>query len=115
MNPQQKTRPPAIRFETDHALVRVHVTPGARRDEVVATTDAGEDAVVFRVKTRAPAEGGKANKAVAQLVAESLGLAKSRIAVKSGGKSRLKVLRIDGAQCELAPLFSRSDVRHSHL
>lgn len=106
MSQTRSGAPPAVRFEADHALIRIHVTPGAKCDDV-ALPEADDDEVAFKVRTRARAEDGKANAAVGKLIADHLGLAKSRIAVKSGGKSRLKVLRIEGTRLELAPLLSR--------
>jgi uncharacterized protein YggU (UPF0235/DUF167 family) len=41
-----------------------------------------------------PAHDGEANKAVIQLLAEELGVAKSRISIKSGDKSKYKTVEI---------------------
>jgi hypothetical protein len=71
--------------------IRVKVLPRASRNEVVGLEDG-----VFKVKLTAPPLEGKANKALRALLAKKLGLSKSRIAISSGERSRLKTLSIDG-------------------
>jgi uncharacterized protein YggU (UPF0235/DUF167 family) len=66
----------------------VRVTPGARREEV-ALGDAG-----LVVKVTVAPEDGKANAAVIALVAKALGVARSRITLLRGDKSREKLLRV---------------------
>lgn len=65
------------------------VTPGARRQ---ALEVAGEG---FRVHVTAAPEDGKANAAVAALLAQALGVAKSRLTLLRGATSREKVFRLD--------------------
>ncbi len=52
----------------DGVVVTVWVVPGASRDQVV-----GEHDGALKVRTVAPAEGGKANSRVAEMVAEAVG------------------------------------------
>jgi len=52
----------------DGVVVTVWVVPGASRDQVV-----GEHGGALKVRTVAPAEGGKANSRVAEMVAEAVG------------------------------------------
>ncbi len=52
----------------DGVIVTVWVAPGASRDQVV-----GEHDGALKVRTVAPAEGGKANSRVAEMVAEAVG------------------------------------------
>lgn len=70
--------------------IAVHVTPRSGRDEV---TGVRADEVCVRVT--APPDGGKANKAVCKLVAEALGVPKSRVEVASGHTARRKRLAVD--------------------
>ena len=65
------------------------VTPGARRQ---ALEQAGEG---FRAHVTAAPEDGKANAAVAELLAQVLGVAKSRLTLLRGATSRDKVFRLD--------------------
>ncbi len=77
------------------ARVTVRVTPRAGR-EGLERTPTGE----LKALVAAPAEGGKANAAVCRLVAEALGVPKSRVRVVRGATARIKVLEIDGATGE---------------
>lgn len=73
----------------------VRLTPKAGRDEVTGLGD-GPDAAVLKVRVRAVPEDGKANAALIETVADWLGLAKSSLALASGGKSRNKALLLNG-------------------
>lgn len=68
----------------------LRVTPGAR---VEALEIAGGRLLA---KVRAKPEDGKANDAVADLLAAALGIARSRVALLRGATSREKQFRIDG-------------------
>lgn len=67
----------------------LRVTPGARRVALVIEEGAMRAAV-----TAAP-EDGKANAAVAELLARALGVAKSRLTLLRGSTARDKVFRLD--------------------
>ena len=70
-------------------VLRVHVQPGAGRSAVV-----GRHGDALKVKVAAPPEGGRANIAVTDLLAETLGVAKSDVTLVSGATSRAKRFRI---------------------
>lgn len=76
-------------------IIAVHVTPRSGRDEVsgVRADVAGTREVCVRVT--APPDGGKANKAVCKLVADALGVPKSRVDVTSGHTARRKRLAVE--------------------
>ncbi len=76
--------------------LRVRVKPGASRQAVLGRTRlaGGEAAVLIAVS--APPEGGKANAAVANLLAKQWGLPKSSIRVRVGASGRSKILEVDG-------------------
>ena len=79
-------------FLTPHAdgvVVAVWVVPGSSRDVVSGLHDGA-----LRVRTTAPAEGGKANRAVARLVARRLGA--ERAEVISGHGTRRKRILVQG-------------------
>jgi uncharacterized protein len=71
--------------------IRVRVQPRASQDQIVGERDG---AVVIRVT--APPVGGAANEAVRRLIAKRLGVAKGHVEVLRGGKSRDKVIAIEG-------------------
>lgn len=66
----------------------MRVTPGARVEAVTV-----EDGRVF-VKVRAKPEDGKATAAVAELLAQALGVAASKVELLRGATSREKLFRI---------------------
>ncbi|MBO9472740.1 DUF167 domain-containing protein [Shimia sp. R10_1] len=69
--------------------ITVRVTPKASRNAVV------QDGDVLRVYVTVVPEGGKANAAVAKLLAKTLGIAKSRLTLVRGQSARDKVFRMD--------------------
>jgi uncharacterized protein len=72
-------------------MIRVHVIPNAKIDEV-----AGEHGDAIKIKLRAPAIEGKANTALRKFLAEKLSIPQRAIVLDRGERSRDKVLRIDG-------------------
>ena len=70
-------------------VLRVHVQPGAGRTAVV-----GRHGDALKVKVGAPPEGGRANAAVADLLASTLGVPASGVELVSGATSRSKRFRI---------------------
>ena len=71
-------------------IVSVRVKPGSRKGPLVET---GADGALT-IYVREPAVDGKANAAVLRLLAEHLGVPRSRIELVSGATSRLKRFRI---------------------
>jgi uncharacterized protein (TIGR00251 family) len=84
----------------DGILLFIRLTPNARKDEVLGRVE-GTDGPLIAAKVHAIPDKGKANKALIALIAKWLGLAKSEISLKSGSKSRLKTLLINGTTDEL--------------
>lgn len=74
---------------TPGAEIAVRVTPKASRNRVVV-----EDGAI-RVYVTVVPEGGKANAAVAKLLAKVLGVPKSRLALIRGKTARDKVFRVE--------------------
>jgi uncharacterized protein len=72
-------------------IVPVLAQPGARRNAIL-----GERAGSLRVSVTAAPEKGKANAAIAALLAEGLGCRSSAIALISGETSRQKRFLIEG-------------------
>jgi len=82
--------------------LRVRVTPRARRDEVV-----GWQGGVLRVRVSAPPLEGKANAAVAKLLAKTLGVPSRDIAIARGERSREKQVVVDGlSEAEVRALLA---------
>lgn len=83
--------------------VRVRLTPrgGADRIEGVGAAPDGRRWLVARVAS-AP-EGGKANAALAALIAGAAGVAKGRVSVIAGTTQRVKTLLVEGDPAVLIP------------
>ena len=82
--------PEAIRALADaEGRLILRVTPGAR----VEAVELGEG--VVQIKVRAKPEGGKANDAVLELLADALGVATSRLQLLRGATGRDKQVRIN--------------------
>jgi uncharacterized protein YggU (UPF0235/DUF167 family) len=75
------------------AYVRVHVTPGARASAIGEWRDG-----VLRVKVREAAEKGRANDAVARLLARSLAVPPTAVVLKRGATSREKLFEVAGLE-----------------
>ena len=76
------------------ARIAVRVHPGARRDALVDRLASGE----WKVAVSAPPEGGRANAAVVELVAELLGVKRGQVVVARGVSSRAKTVEITGLE-----------------
>ena len=71
--------------------VRLRVSPGARRDELVGRHGEG-----WKVRVAAPPEGGRANDAVLDLLARELSLPRRSLSIVSGQTSRVKIVQMEG-------------------
>ena len=71
------------------AALAVRVSPRASRN-ALEETETG-----LRAWVTTPPEDGKANKAVTRLLAEALGVAKSRLTLTGGATARNKTFRLD--------------------
>lgn len=71
--------------------LRIRVSPGARRDEIV-----GRQGEAWKVRVAAAPERGRANDAVLKLLADRLRLAPGELAVVSGRSGRDKVVELRG-------------------
>jgi uncharacterized protein (TIGR00251 family) len=96
----------AWRLVPGGAELRVRAQPGASRDAVEGI---GEDAAgqrFLKVRVRAIAEKGKANAAIEQLLAATLGVPKSAVSVEKGETQRIKTVRIS-ADASIAAALER--------
>jgi uncharacterized protein len=71
--------------------VRLRVSPGARRSELV-----GRHGDAWKVRVTAPPEDGRANDAVLDLLAKRLELPRRSVSIVSGHTAREKVVRLEG-------------------
>jgi uncharacterized protein (TIGR00251 family) len=98
------------RYSTQGVSVALRVTPRGGRDEVdgIETLANGRNAV--KVRVRAIAEGGEANRAVVELLAKALGVPKAKVRVLSGTTSRLKQVAVDGDPAKLGEALRKLTV-----
>ncbi len=71
--------------------VGLRVSPGARRNEIV-----GRYGERWKVRVAAAAERGRANDAVLELVASTLGVPQDRVKLVAGATARDKVVEVSG-------------------
>lgn len=70
----------------------MRVQPRARRNEIVELLGDG----ALKIRLTAPPVGGKANQALIKFLAKLLGVAKSKIEIRSGAASRNKLILVKG-------------------
>jgi len=79
----------------------VHVQPRSSRCEICGPKD-GE----LRLRLTSPPVEDAANRQCVELIAKALGVAKSRVTIKAGAKSRHKVVKVEGVDAgSLLSLF----------
>lgn len=83
----------------DGCLIAVRVHPRARRDRIV-----GEHGGALKIEVAAAPEHGAANRAVEELIAEVLGVAKRDVTVIAGHGSRTKTVSVTGLAAAVAAL-----------
>jgi len=96
---------------TDGVTLMVRAQPRARADRIDGIVDDADGGVRLKVQVTAPPEDGKANAAIAKLLAKALKLPKSSVVLAAGASSRSKTFRIagvDGTAVEKALVGGRS-------
>lgn len=79
----------------DAVVLHVHVQPGAGRSAVV-----GRHGAALKVRVAAPPEGGRANEACAELLAETFGLKRAQVELVGGQGSRAKQFKLAGVDLD---------------
>jgi uncharacterized protein (TIGR00251 family) len=73
------------------ATIGIHLQPGAKRNEIVGFKEG-----ILYVKVTALPQKGQANRALLELMAQTLGIPKSNIEIIRGQSSRSKVISVHG-------------------
>ncbi|WP_257167666.1 DUF167 domain-containing protein [Bradyrhizobium sp. SRS-191] len=81
--------------------VALRVTPRGGRDAIDGIETLSDGRSVLKVRVRAVADGGEANRAVTELLAKAIGVTKKAVRITSGTTSRLKQVAIDGDAAKL--------------
>ena len=84
------------RYSTGGISVALRVTPRGGRDDIDGIETLADGRSVVKVRVRAIAEGGEANRAVTELLAKALHVPKAKVRLLSGATSRLKQIAVDG-------------------
>ncbi len=95
------------RYAADGISIALRVTPRGGRDDIDGIETMADGRNVVKVRVRAIAEGGEANRAVTELLAKRLGVRKSDVRVLSGTTSRLKQIAVAGDPKQLGDLLHR--------
>jgi len=77
--------------------LRLRVVPGARRPGIV-----GRHGEAWKVRVSPPAEGGRANDAVLDLLASTLAVSRRDVTLTAGAASRDKVVALEGMTADVA-------------
>jgi uncharacterized protein (TIGR00251 family) len=90
------------RTSTTGVSIALRVTPRGGRDGVDGIEQLSDGRSVLKVRVRAVADGGEANRAVLVLLAKSLRVPKASVSLLSGATSRLKQIAVEGDPAGLA-------------
>lgn len=98
------------RYSTQGVSVALRVTPRGGRDDIDGIETLADGRTVLKLRVRAIAESGEANRAVMELMAKALGVPKARVRILSGTTSRLKQIAIDGEPAKLGDALRKLTV-----
>jgi len=84
------------RYSSDGISIALRVTPRGGRDDIDGIETLADGRSVVKVRVRAIADGGEANRAVMELLAKVLRVPKASVKILSGTTSRLKQVAVGG-------------------
>lgn len=84
------------RYAVHGISIALRVTPRGGGDRIEGIERLANGRSVVKVRVRAIAEGGEANRAVTELLAKELGVRKADVRLQAGVTSRLKQVSVDG-------------------
>lgn len=74
--------------------VRLHVSPGAKRSEVIGWEEDPQGGRALKIRIAAPPVDGKANAALREFLAKQWRLPKSAVVIERGESSRFKTVSV---------------------
>jgi uncharacterized protein (TIGR00251 family) len=95
------------RYAADGISIALRVTPRGGQDRIDGLETLANGRSVVKVRVRAIAEGGEANRSVTELLAKELGVRKTSVRLLSGATSRLKQIAVDGDPKRLGETMRR--------
>jgi hypothetical protein len=103
-----------LRATAEGVTLAVRAQPGAKKTAITGVYGEGTVAQL-KIAVHAPPLEGRANQALIAFLAETLGVAKSAVELKSGELSRSKVFLLRGVSRENAEAaFSARNLLNSH-
>ena len=87
---------------SDGVRLAVRLTPRASRNGMDGIVTGADGRPALQIRLTAPPVDGAANKALIAFLAETLGLRKGDITIRSGETGRLKILHLAGEGAALA-------------
>ena len=94
--------PSPFSLAADGLRIRIHARPGGRRDEIEGLRAEAGGGAALRVTVRAAAEDGKANAAIAKLLAATWDVPKTQLRLTAGATDRRKFFVLEGDPAVLA-------------
>ena len=93
---------PFWRETRDGLQIAVRLTPRGGRDALDGVETLADGRRVLKARVRAGPTEGEANDALIRLLAQALGLSRSRLSIVSGATARLKIVAVEGQPEALA-------------
>ncbi|WP_319798074.1 DUF167 domain-containing protein [Nitrobacter sp.] len=84
------------RYSPEGLSIALRVTPRGGRDGIDGIETLADGRPVVKLRVRAVAEGGEANRAVVAVLAKALGVRKTDVRIRAGATSRLKQVEVGG-------------------
>lgn len=91
----------------DGLRVAIRLSPRAKADRLLAIAGAADGGRVVKASVTAPAEGGRANEALLQLLARAWHLPRRDLSIVAGSTSRIKAVRVAGDPRQLIDKIAR--------
>ncbi len=93
------------RYAAQGLSISIRVTPRGGRDDIDGVETMANGRSVLKVRVRAIADGGEANKAVTELLADRLKVPKRNVRLLAGATSRVKQIAVDGDPHKLGAIL----------
>jgi uncharacterized protein (TIGR00251 family) len=97
----------AFRIATGKITFAVRLTPKAARDAIEGWQQGADGLKYLKARVSAAPHDGKANEALVELLARSLGVAKSKVKIVSGASARIKRVEVQDDAPALAARLSQ--------
>jgi uncharacterized protein YggU (UPF0235/DUF167 family) len=91
----------------DGLQLALRVTPRGGRDAIDGIETLSDGRSVLKLRVRAVADGGEANRAVTELLAKALGVPKAAVRLTSGATARLKQVAVSGDPAALETVLRK--------